>query len=79
MLSIGDVPFTSFSEFNKDSGGDIWFALGESPCFAGLLDELKFRLEGQDDAALARRVRPRSTDTACKKCVRETRQFFRSP
>lgn len=23
------VPFTSFSEFNKDAGGDIWFALGE--------------------------------------------------
>lgn len=23
------VPFTSFSEFNKDAGGDIWFAFGE--------------------------------------------------
>ena len=33
------VPFTSFSEFNKDAGGDIWFALDESrplACFAGL-------------------------------------------
>jgi putative SOS response-associated peptidase YedK len=33
------VPFTSFSEFNKDAGGDIWFALDESrplTCFAGL-------------------------------------------
>ena len=24
------VPFTSFSEFNKAGGGDIWFALDES-------------------------------------------------
>src|ERR1700752_5187215 len=24
------VPFTSFSEFNKDAGGDIWFACDES-------------------------------------------------
>lgn len=23
------VPFTSFSEFNRDAGGDIWFALSE--------------------------------------------------
>src|SRR5450432_2233608 len=23
------VPFTSFSEFNRDAGGDIWFALAE--------------------------------------------------
>jgi putative SOS response-associated peptidase YedK len=33
------VPFTSFSEFNKDAGGDIWFALDESrplACFAGI-------------------------------------------
>ncbi|UGV24674.1 SOS response-associated peptidase [Rhodopseudomonas boonkerdii] len=33
------VPFSSFSEFNKDAGGDIWFALDESrplACFAGL-------------------------------------------
>jgi len=33
------VPFTSFSEFNKDAGGDIWFALDESrplACFAGM-------------------------------------------
>lgn len=33
------VPFTSFSEFNKNAGGDIWFALAESrplACFAGL-------------------------------------------
>lgn len=33
------VPFTSFSEFNKAEGGDIWFALGEErplACFAGI-------------------------------------------
>jgi len=33
------VPFTSFSEFNKTEGGDIWFALGEDrplAVFAGL-------------------------------------------
>ncbi|MDR6660820.1 putative SOS response-associated peptidase YedK [Tardiphaga robiniae] len=33
------VPLTSFSEFNKTTGGDIWFALDESrplACFAGL-------------------------------------------
>ena len=33
------VPMSSFSEFNKDAGGDIWFALDESrplTCFAGL-------------------------------------------
>jgi len=33
------VPFTSFSEFNKAAGGDIWFALGEDrplAFFAGL-------------------------------------------
>jgi putative SOS response-associated peptidase YedK len=33
------VPFTSFSEFNKDAGGDIWFALAESrplAAFAGI-------------------------------------------
>jgi putative SOS response-associated peptidase YedK len=33
------VPFTSFSEFNKSEGGDIWFALGkERPTafFAGI-------------------------------------------
>jgi putative SOS response-associated peptidase YedK len=33
------VPFTSFSEFNKAEGGDIWFALGEDrplAVFAGL-------------------------------------------
>ncbi|PIT03888.1 hypothetical protein TSA1_26270 [Bradyrhizobium nitroreducens] len=33
------VPFTSFSEFNKAEGGDIWFALDESrplAVFAGL-------------------------------------------
>ena len=24
------VPFTSFSEFNREAGGDIWFALDES-------------------------------------------------
>jgi putative SOS response-associated peptidase YedK len=33
------VPFTSFSEFNKEAGGDIWFALDESrplACFAGI-------------------------------------------
>jgi putative SOS response-associated peptidase YedK len=33
------VPMTSFSEFNRDAGGDIWFALDESRplvCFAGM-------------------------------------------
>jgi putative SOS response-associated peptidase YedK len=33
------VPFTSFSEFNKERGGDVWFALDESrplAAFAGL-------------------------------------------
>jgi len=33
------VPFTSFSEFNKEAGGDIWFALDETrplACFAGI-------------------------------------------
>jgi putative SOS response-associated peptidase YedK len=33
------VPFTSFSEFNKAAGGDIWFAFGESrplAFFAGI-------------------------------------------
>jgi putative SOS response-associated peptidase YedK len=33
------VPFSSFSEFNRDAGGDVWFALGEDrplACFAGL-------------------------------------------
>lgn len=33
------VPFTSFSEFNKDAGGDIWFALSDerpTAMFAGI-------------------------------------------
>jgi putative SOS response-associated peptidase YedK len=33
------VPFTSFSEFNKAEGGDVWFALDESrplAVFAGI-------------------------------------------
>jgi putative SOS response-associated peptidase YedK len=33
------VPFTSFSEFNKAEGGDIWFAIDESrplACLAGI-------------------------------------------
>ncbi|WP_131116371.1 SOS response-associated peptidase [Lichenihabitans psoromatis] len=33
------VPFTSFSEFNRDAGGEIWFALDESrplAFFAGI-------------------------------------------
>ncbi|WP_131193740.1 SOS response-associated peptidase [Lichenihabitans psoromatis] len=33
------VPFSSFSEFNRDAGGDIWFALDESrplAFFAGI-------------------------------------------
>lgn len=33
------VPFTSFSEFNREAGGDVWFALGEDrplACFAGI-------------------------------------------
>ena len=33
------VPLTSFSEFKKDAGGNIWFALDETrplTCFAGI-------------------------------------------
>ena len=33
------VPFTSFSEFNRAAGGDVWFAFDESrplACFAGI-------------------------------------------
>jgi putative SOS response-associated peptidase YedK len=33
------VPFTSFSEFNKAEGGDIWFAFNDNrplACFAGI-------------------------------------------
>ena len=33
------VPMTSFSEFNRDAGGNVWFALDESRplvCFAGI-------------------------------------------
>lgn len=33
------VPFTSFSEFNRDAGGDIWFAFDATrplACFAGI-------------------------------------------
>jgi putative SOS response-associated peptidase YedK len=33
------VPFTSFSEFNREAGGDIWFALSEDRpmvAFAGI-------------------------------------------
>ena len=33
------VPMSSFSEFNRDAGGDIWFVLDESRpllCFAGM-------------------------------------------
>jgi putative SOS response-associated peptidase YedK len=33
------VPFTSFSEFNKAAGGDVWFAFNEErplACFAGI-------------------------------------------
>ena len=33
------VPFTSFSEFNKAAGGNVWFAFDESrplTCFAGI-------------------------------------------
>ncbi len=33
------VPFTSFSEFNRDAGGDVWFAFGEErplAFFAGI-------------------------------------------
>jgi putative SOS response-associated peptidase YedK len=33
------MSFTSFSEFNREAGGDIWFALDESrplACFAGI-------------------------------------------
>jgi putative SOS response-associated peptidase YedK len=33
------VPFTSFSEFNKEAGGNVWFAFDETrplACFAGI-------------------------------------------
>ena len=33
------MPFTSFSEFNRDAGGDIWFAFSQErplACFAGI-------------------------------------------
>ena len=33
------VPFTSFSEFNRAAGGDVWFAFDDSrplACFAGI-------------------------------------------
>ncbi|HEV2081585.1 MAG TPA: SOS response-associated peptidase family protein [Brevundimonas sp.] len=33
------VPFTAFSEFNREHGGDVWFALAEDrplACFAGI-------------------------------------------
>ena len=33
------VPFSSFSEFNRDHGGDVWFALDDDrplACFAGI-------------------------------------------
>ena len=33
------MPFASFSEFNRDAGGDIWFALSEArplAFFAGI-------------------------------------------
>lgn len=36
------MPFTSFSEFNKAEGGDIWFALDDSrplAAFAGIWTE----------------------------------------
>ncbi|CAO4164117.1 SOS response-associated peptidase [Methylorubrum extorquens] len=36
------VPLSSFSEFNKAAGGDIWFALAEDrplSCFAGIMTE----------------------------------------
>jgi putative SOS response-associated peptidase YedK len=38
-LRQAQVPFNSFSEFNKAEGGDIWFALDESrllACVAGI-------------------------------------------
>ena len=36
------VPMTSFSEFNRDAGGNVWFAFDESrplTCFAGIKAE----------------------------------------
>jgi len=43
------VPFNSFSEFNKAEGGDIWFALDETPprLLRRHLDQLDVRPEGQ--------------------------------
>jgi putative SOS response-associated peptidase YedK len=39
QAAISAVCRSSFSEFNKAEGGDVWFALGESrplACFAGI-------------------------------------------
>ena len=36
------VPFTSFSEFNKAEGGDIWFALGDDSRFLSFCCRLLF-------------------------------------
>jgi putative SOS response-associated peptidase YedK len=44
------VPFTSFSEFNKAEGGDIWFALDESrplAVFPGIWTKLDVSPEGE--------------------------------
>src|ERR1700730_10460850 len=43
------VPFTSFSEFNRERGGDVWFALDDTWPLARVrraLDELDEREEG---------------------------------
>ncbi|MCS3994654.1 putative SOS response-associated peptidase YedK [Bradyrhizobium japonicum] len=44
------VPFTSFSEFNKAEGGDIWFALDETrplACFRWHLGKLDLGAKSQ--------------------------------
>ena len=60
------VPFNSFSEFNKDEGGDIWFALDETrplACFAGIWAEW----------TSVRKVRKARRRTTCTRSSRRSR------
>ena len=54
------VPFTSFSEFNRDAGGDIWFAFDNTrplAFFAGIWTCLDVGAEGQRRRGHGRPVR----------------------
>jgi hypothetical protein len=72
------VPFSSFSEFNKAEGGDIWFALNESrplACFAGIwanwksVRKVKEGETTNDLYASSRRSRtPRSAPSTPRRC-----------